>query len=163
MSLGYLLNFIRTENIIELKLDANKIDWVHHFLKVSLSTTFVTHCLEFVSTLMSSVVLPTSSKFTCTFTKATKCVVQSDLWKSFFFFLQKWDHMINIVLSYFQNIYLQWLSSFQILVCSRYWLPAKSSIGAIQGHAFEKQTVLGFLLGLTSMSRDSSKPSVSSR
>ena len=138
---------------------------MHHFLKVSLSTIFVTHCLEFVSTLMSSVVFPTSSKFTCTFTKSTKCVFKKPLnvLKSVFF-LQKWDHMINIVLnSYFQNIYLQWLPSFQILVCSRYWLPAKSSIGAIQGHAFEKQTVLGFLLGLTSMSRDSSKPSVSSR
>ncbi|XP_020626137.1 ubiquitin conjugation factor E4 A-like [Orbicella faveolata] len=47
----------------------------------------------------------------------------------------------------------------EILVSSRFWLPPKSPISAIQGHAFEKQTLLGFLLGLTSMSRDPSKPS----
>lgn len=47
----------------------------------------------------------------------------------------------------------------EILVSSRVWLPAKLPVGAIQGHTFEKQTLLGFFLALTSMSRDPSKPS----
>ncbi|KAL9957844.1 hypothetical protein ACROYT_G034792 [Oculina patagonica] len=47
----------------------------------------------------------------------------------------------------------------EILVSSKFWLPPKSPIGAIQGQAFEKQSLLGFLLALTSMSRDPSKPS----
>ncbi|KAJ7373179.1 Ubiquitin conjugation factor E4 A [Desmophyllum pertusum] len=60
---------------------------------------------------------------------------------------------IDILLFFAKHIGLT-----EILVSSRFWLPPKSPIGAIQGHAFEKQTLLGFLMGLTSMSRDPSKP-----
>ncbi|KAJ7373174.1 Ubiquitin conjugation factor E4 A [Desmophyllum pertusum] len=60
---------------------------------------------------------------------------------------------IDILLFFAKHIGLT-----EILVSSRFWLPLKSPIGAIQGHAFEKQTLLGFLMGLTSMSRDPSKP-----
>lgn len=47
----------------------------------------------------------------------------------------------------------------EILVSSKFWFPSKSPTGSISGHAFERQTLLGYFLGLTSMSRDPSKPS----
>lgn len=47
----------------------------------------------------------------------------------------------------------------EILVSSSFWFPSKSPIGGIPGHAFEKKTILGYFLGLTSMSKDPNKPS----
>jgi len=46
-------------------------------------------------------------------------------------------------------------------VSSSFWFPAKSSLGVIPGHAFERQTLLGYFVGLTSMAKDPTKPSVS--
>ena len=50
---------------------------------------------------------------------------------------------------------------FQILVSSRFWFPSKSPLVVTPGRDFEQQTILGYFLGLTSMSKDPSKPPVS--
>lgn len=63
------------------------------------------------------------------------------------------------------NTYINMLQFFarhvglaEILVSSRFWFPVKSPLGALPGHAFERQTILGHFLGLTSMSKDPNKP-----
>lgn len=57
------------------------------------------------------------------------------------------------------HLFAQHTGLAEILVSSKFWLPSKPPIGNIPGHAFEKQTLLGYFLGLTSMSKDPSKPS----
>lgn len=46
----------------------------------------------------------------------------------------------------------------EILVSSKYWFPSKSPLAVNPGRDFECQTILGYFLGLTSMSKDPSKP-----